>query len=99
MSPYIDLDKLGKDTAALLVQTSAEEADTAIVQTVRDNYEGYTMMKVLEAKEARQVLGMIGNPSKRDRGMVGNNIISYSPVTTDAITNACTIFGPDLAST
>ena len=55
--------------------------------------------EVLEAKEARCVMGIIGNPSKRDfKGMVSGNMIRNCPVTTDAITNASAIFCPDLAS-
>jgi hypothetical protein len=55
--------------------------------------------EVLEAKEARCVMGISGNPSKRDfKGMVSGNMIRNCPVTTDAITNASAIFCPDLAS-
>jgi hypothetical protein len=60
--PYIDLEELSKEAAALLVQTRSEEAANAFVQTVRQNYEGYTKREVLQAKEARRAMGMIGNP-------------------------------------
>jgi hypothetical protein len=44
-------------------------------------------------------MGLIGNPSKNNfKGMVSNNMITNCPVTTTTITNARTIFGPDLAS-
>ncbi len=47
----------------------------------------------------RQAVGMIGNPSKGDfKGIMRKNRIKNCPVTTDPITNALTIFGPDLAS-
>jgi hypothetical protein len=66
---------------------------------VLQNYEGYTKCKVLEAKEAIHTMKMIGNPSKEDfKGMVRGNMIKNCPVTPDAITNAHTIFGPDLPS-
>jgi hypothetical protein len=42
---------------------------------------------------------MIGNPSKGDfKGIVSRNLIKNCSVTTTDITNACKIFGPDLAS-
>jgi hypothetical protein len=42
---------------------------------------------------------MIGNPSKGDyRGLVSSNMISNCPIVPTNITNAHTIFGPDLAS-
>ncbi len=40
---------------------------------------------------------MLGNPSERDyKGMVSNNLIANCPVTASDVTNARTIFGPDL---
>jgi hypothetical protein len=97
--PYFDLEDFLEDAAALLVQTGSEEAAKVFVQTVWQNYEGCTKRKVLEAKKARHAMGMIGNPSKEDfKGMVRGNMIKNCPVTPDAITNACIIFGPDLPS-
>ncbi len=70
-----------------------------LVQTVRQNYEGYTKRKVLQAKEARRVMGMITNPSERDfKNMVRGNLINSCPVTSDDVTNGHAIFGPDLAN-
>ncbi len=63
---FIDLEDLLEDTAALLVQTGSKEAVKVFIQTVRQNYKGYTKHEVLEAKEARHAMGMIGNPSKED---------------------------------
>jgi hypothetical protein len=43
-------------------------------------------------------MGLIGNPSKNNfKGMVSNNMITNCPITTTAITNGRSIFGPDLA--
>jgi hypothetical protein len=54
---------------------------------------------VVQAKEARRAQAMLGNPSKKDyKGMVSNNLIANCPITSSDITNARTIFGPDLAS-
>jgi hypothetical protein len=97
--PYIDLKDSEQNTAALLIQTGSEEAAIAFVQTVQQNYEGFTKKEVQQAKEARRAMGLIGNPSKNNfKGMVSNNIITNCPVTTTAITNARSIFGSDLAS-
>ncbi len=97
--PYIYLKDSLVDTAVLLVQTSSKEAAKVLVQTVRQNYEGYTKRKILEAKEARRAMGMIGNPSKEDfKGTVRGNMIQNCPVTPAVITNPHTIFGLYLPS-
>jgi hypothetical protein len=97
--PYIDLEDSSEEVVALLVQTSSEEAVKVFVQTVQQNYEGFTKHKVLEAKEARCAMGIIGNPNNEDfKGMVRGYMIKNCPVTPDAITNACIIFGPHLPS-
>jgi hypothetical protein len=44
-------------------------------------------------------MGMIRNPSKRDfKNIVRGNLINNCPVTSDDVTNAHAIFGPDLAN-
>jgi hypothetical protein len=97
--PYIDLEDSEQNTVALLIQTGSEEAATAFVQTMQQNYKGFTKKEVLQAKEARRTMGLIGNPSENNvKGMVSNNMITNCPATTTAITNARSIFGPDLAS-
>jgi hypothetical protein len=55
--PYIDLEALTKAAVMLLQSTQPEETTrietaTTLVQTVRENYEGYTKREVLKAKEA-----------------------------------------------
>jgi hypothetical protein len=93
--PYIDLKDSSEDAAALPVQTGPKEAAKVLVQTVRQNYESYTKHKVMEAKEVRQAMGMIGNPSKEDfKGMVWGNMIKNCQVTPDAIANARAILTP-----
>jgi len=102
--PYIELDGAeGREAAILLLQSIQGEhvAKTGIVhvQTVRGNYEGHTKKDVMQAKEAQRTHAMIGNPSEKDfKGMVSGNMIKNCPVTTTDITNARTIFGPDLPS-
>ncbi len=81
---------------ALLVQTGSEEAATAFLQTIGQNYKGYTKKEVLKGQEKRRTIGLIRNPSKNDfKGMVSNNMIKNCPLTTPAITNAQNIFGKD----
>jgi hypothetical protein len=93
---YINLEDSEEDAAMLLVQMGSEEAASACVQTVQQNYKGFTKEEVLQAKEARGAMGLIRNPSENDfKGLVSNNIITNCPVTTTAITNARNIFGKD----
>jgi hypothetical protein len=69
------------------------------MQTVRSNYEGYTKQEIMQAKQARKVQAMIGNPSKKDfRSMEGNHLVANFPVTHTNIANVHQIFCPDLAS-
>jgi hypothetical protein len=97
--PFIDLDKSSEDAAAMLVQTGLEDAANALVQTVCQNYEGYTKKEILQAKDARRAMGMIGNPSEQDfKGMVRGNMIHNCPITTKAIISARAIYGPSLES-
>jgi hypothetical protein len=58
--PYIDLNELGREAAVMLLKTAMEISRDEVehgfvnVQTVHNNYEGYTKCKVLKAKEALQ---------------------------------------------
>jgi hypothetical protein len=74
--PFIDLGKTSEDASAMLVQTGLEDAVNAFVQTVHQNYKGYTKKVILQAKDARQAMWMIENPSEQDfKGMVRGNMI------------------------
>ena len=78
--------------------TSDDKAATMLVQTVRNNFEGFTKKEVKTAKTVRGLQGMIGSPSKKDfGGMVSNTMIKNCPIVPSDITTARTIFGPDLA--
>jgi hypothetical protein len=97
--PYIDLEELSEEAAALLMQTGSKEAANILVQTVCQNYEGYTEQEILEANESRLAMGMIESPTERNfKGTVRSHMINNCPVSTVAISNARAIFGPDLAS-
>ena len=83
------------------MQEREETLDSKVlfVQTVHGNYEGYTKQEVTQAKEACRAQAMMGNLSEKDyKGMVSNNLIENCPITSHEVTNAWTIFGPNLAS-
>ena len=83
--PYIELGE-GQESAGVL-----------FLQTVRGNYEGFTKKEVLRAREARRLQGLVGSPSEKDfKGMVSGNLIKNCPIDGVDISNARTIFGPDL---
>ena len=85
--PYINLDAYVSDAATILVQT------------VRRNYEGFMKKDIKAAKAARKLQDLIGSPSEKDYGgMVSSNLINNFTIDSTHVSNACTIFGPDLAS-
>ena len=84
---YIDLD------------ASVYDAATTLVQTVRSNYKGFTKKDIKAAKAARKLHGMIGSRSEKDYGgMVSCNMIKNCPIDSTDVSNARTIFVPDLDS-
>jgi hypothetical protein len=88
------------DAAYLLVTGSDSPQapdERLLVNTVRQNYEGFTKKQIEHAERARRLMGMIGAPTERDfQGMVRHNYIKDCPVTNEDVINAHTIFGPDL---
>jgi hypothetical protein len=94
--PYIDLDEPGEEATIMLLQCvqgkqskgAGELIKTALVQTVRGNYEGYTKKDILKANKERRAQRMIGKPSEKDyKGMVSGNLITNCPITTTDISN------------
>jgi hypothetical protein len=80
-------------------ETTETVDGTLLVQTVQENFEGYTKRKILQAKEARRAQELIRSPSEKDyKGMVSSNIIKNCPITVSDVTNTQNIFRPDLAS-
>ena len=103
--PYINLGESNLEAAMILLQRETVEreetmdSEMSYIQTVRGNYKGYTKREVTQAKEARRAQAMMGNPSEKDyKGMVSNNLIPNCPIISKDVSNARTIFGPDLAS-
>ena len=69
------------------------------INTVRQNFEGYTKKQVQQAAHACCLMGMVTCPSKRDfQAMVCLNMLKDCSVTNNNICNAHNIYGPDLAS-
>ena len=103
--PYIDLGESNSEATMMLLQREIQERKETLddkvsyIQMVRGNYEGYTKQEVTQAKEAHRVQAMMGNPSEKDyKGMASNNLITNCPITSKEVSNARTIFEPDLAS-
>jgi len=70
----------------------------AMIQTVRQRYEGFTKRKVQDATAARKAQAMTGHPTNAQfLKMVRNNSIKNCPVKPDHIINAHSIFGPSIA--
>jgi hypothetical protein len=91
--PFIDLDDVtGGDMGATLVQT------------VRENYEGFTKREVLKAREMRELQGRLGHLNEsevkqliKEKDQVSNALLKNSPLTLDDYNNANAIFGPSVA--
>jgi hypothetical protein len=70
-----------------------------LVNTVKQNKEGFTEREFNRAKSARRALGLVGYPSPRDfKNMVRSNMINNCNVTPTDIDNAHKLFGDDIAT-
>ena len=76
---------------------NAGEEGLIFVQTVRQQYEGFTKKQVEKAILARKATGLLGYPTERDMEALVSNNLDNVPFTVTDIRNAKTIFGPDLA--
>jgi hypothetical protein len=81
------------------VSDASSNIELILVNTVRENFEGYSRHEVKKAKEARRIQGMIANPTKREfPGMLREQLLTNCPVTMRDVDNANRIFDPDLAN-
>jgi len=88
----------GNDTDANS-EDQEEKDEFVMVNTVRKNFEGFTMHKIKKAQEAQRLQGMIGIPTDKEFvGMVREKLIANCPVNVKDIQNANHIFGPDRAN-
>ena len=82
---YLDLNK-------------TSNAHMLMVMTIKENIKRYTKQAVDGAVKARCLQGMMGHPSQRDfANLVHDQLVQNCPITTNDVTNAYNIFGPDLA--
>jgi hypothetical protein len=87
---------INEDASQDIIQ-AIDNADIAIVQTVRSNMNSFTKCKVNDACAARKSQAMLGHTTDcKFLGMVRNNINTSCHMTPATVMNACTIFGPDL---
>eukprot|EP00804_Cyclotella_cryptica_P005871 CCRYP_000147-RA/>CCRYP_000147-RA protein AED:0.12 eAED:0.13 QI:0/0/0/1/0/0/3/0/1214 len=78
--------------------TTSTKREEMHVQTVQQNFEGFSREQVLRAIKARKLQAMLGSPTRADfEGMVCGKLIADCPVDVVDLKNAHTIFGPDLA--
>jgi hypothetical protein len=77
----------------------SNNVELMLINTVRENFEGYTRQDVKRAREARRIQGMIANPTKREfAGVVHVKLLTNCPNTVCNVDNGNQIFGPDLAN-
>jgi hypothetical protein len=92
------------EAAYMLVNTSTEDNDEPKkhiphVNTVRDNFEGFTKKQVQQVHRARRLMSMLASPSEQDfQGLVQSHMLLECPVTHEDVKNTHTIFGPNLAN-
>jgi hypothetical protein len=74
------------------------KAAVAMIQTVRQHYQGFTKREVQDAIAARKAQAMTGHPTDAQfLEMVRIKAIKNCPIKPKHITNACSIFGPSIA--
>jgi hypothetical protein len=74
------------------------KAAMAIIQMVRQQYEGFTKREVQDAITARKAQAMTGHPTNAQfLEMVKNNTLKNCPIKPEHISSACSIFGPSIA--
>ena len=69
-----------------------------MVETLKENMEGFSQDEIERAKQARKLYHSIGAPSLRNfKYLIKSNQIQDCPVTVVDINNAEKIFGPDVS--
>ncbi len=64
------------------VSDASSNIELMLVNTARENFEGYSRREFEKAKKARCIQGMIANPTKREfAGMVREQLLINCPVT------------------
>ena len=72
-------------------------SEITLVQTVKENEEGYSQCQIQDAKKARDLYAKVGYPSARDfHQMISQNLILNCPVTVVDVARAEKIYGKDI---
>jgi hypothetical protein len=81
------------------ISDPSSKVELMLINTVRENFKGYTRQDVERAREARHIQGMIANPTKREfTGMVREKLLTNCPIIVHNADNTNQIFGPNLAN-
>ena len=107
--PYIDMKKFNEARDVNKAQTifgpglerhrgtPTRENSVALAQTVKQNMEQFTDAQVKKAIAARRIQAMLAYPASATfKNLVSSNSLLNCPVSPADVTNAQTIFGPDL---
>ena len=74
------------------------QSAASLVNTVRENYEGFTKCEVEKVILDRKAHGRVGNPSDAEfLKVVSKKTVKKLPVTPINVSNALAIFGPNLS--
>ncbi len=81
------------------VSDPSSNVELILVNTVRENFEGYTRKGIKRAREAWGIQGMIANTTKRGfAGMVHDFFLTNYTIPVCNVDKANQIFGPNLAN-
>ena len=70
-----------------------------MVSTVAKNRKGYTLRQYERAKKARALYHIVGTPTVENfKALLKMNVIKNCPVTSEDVTMAEKIFGPDISN-
>ncbi len=70
------------------VSDPSSSMELMLINTVREDFEGYTRQDVKRVREAGRIQGMIANPTKREfAGMRHEKLLTYCPITVRNIDN------------
>ena len=70
-----------------------------LVNTVAENRKGYTLRQFERAKKARALYHIVGTPTVENfKALLKMNVIKNCPVTSEDVTMAEKIFGPDISN-
>ena len=92
---YVDL---AADPNTYIFETKQFTDGVVIIETVRENMEGFTKEEFLKAKEVWEAHVMMAHPSdaKLKQVVSKTNSVHNCPVTVAAITDARKLFGPNI---